>query len=322
MKKYILLALMAAVTLTACKTTKSVSKKQKAAEPVAVQQTAAPADTTNAQEKLSLGDIFRMIQEVEEATSNTPRDQKPVGEEVVTPETTKAPAAQTDLEKALAAQPTFHSAYGRGSLTLNYQQHTISLQGSITIKTGELILVSVQVPILGVEMMRAEIDQEGIIVLDKINKIYIKMTYAELAQRAGYNISFAEVEAIFMNHMFMLGTPSSELTRYLKDQSGHVFTATKDGVEYRFTTNDSYALIESTFKAGNKQATATYSNHQLVSDVRFPMQIQASLTGSSKDATIGVKLNQVSFNGNINTNRLNPEGYRQTDASTILGKLY
>lgn len=320
MKKYILIVLMAAMCLTACKTTKSVSKSKAAPAPAPAPAAAEQTANGGAEEKLSLGDIFRVIQEMEEATSTEPRDPKPVGEE--TTSKPAAPAAMTDFEKALAVAPQFNTAYGKGSFTLNYQQHKISLQGAITIQAGELIIVSVQVPIIGVEMMRVEIDHEKVMVLDKINKIYVLMRFEEVAERTGMPISFSEVEAIFMNHIFMLGTPASELPRLLTDNGNRVFTASQNGVNYRFTTNPDHQLVESSFTAGNKQATAAYSNHQQFGDIYFPMQITATLTGTSKDASIGVKLSYATFNTNVNTTRIDPVGYRQSDASTILGKLY
>lgn len=54
------------------------------------------------------------------------------------------------------------------------------ISGTIRMKRDEVIQLSLTAPFIGIEVARAEISPDGILVMDRLNKRYVQVSFAEL----------------------------------------------------------------------------------------------------------------------------------------------
>ena len=73
----------------------------------------------------------------------------------------------------------YQSMTQRAQVTLQLDEHQYSMSCSMRTWHNELIVLSVQ-PMLGIEMVRIEADQDSIWIFDKMNRRYAAMDYASI----------------------------------------------------------------------------------------------------------------------------------------------
>ena len=77
----------------------------------------------------------------------------------------------------------------RAQVTLELDQHQYSMGCTMKIWRDELLVISVQ-PMLGIEMVRVEADQDSIWVFDKMNKRYAALSYTSINRLIRPGVSY------------------------------------------------------------------------------------------------------------------------------------
>ncbi len=82
--------------------------------------------------------------------------------------------------------------------------------GTMKLKSGERVQLSVQMPILRTEMMRIEVTPDEVLFIDRMNKRYVRATRKELEGMLSQNLQFAKLEKLLFEAALPGG--KSELT--------------------------------------------------------------------------------------------------------------
>ena len=90
------------------------------------------------------------------------------------------------------------------SLALDVSGKTTRVNGTMRIKKGEVIQLSIA-PFLGIEVARAEISPFGVLVIDRMNKRYVRVSFTELQELANAQLDFHTLQALFLNEIFLPG---------------------------------------------------------------------------------------------------------------------
>ena len=91
------------------------------------------------------------------------------------------------------------------SLALDWEgKGATKVSGTLRIKKDEVIQLSI-VPFLGIEVARAEISPDGILVIDRMNKRYVEVSFAEVKALAHADLDFHTLQALFLNELFLPG---------------------------------------------------------------------------------------------------------------------
>lgn len=109
---------------------------------------------------------------------------------------------------AASGMPDFCSYRMKASLKVNGK--SVSANSVLRVDGDNLILMSVTVPLLGIEVGRMEVDADEIRVIDKMGKRYVALTFHELSKAAGATVSYNTVKSVFLNRIFSL--PGKDLT--------------------------------------------------------------------------------------------------------------
>lgn len=164
--KYILIAAIGALALTAC------HKKQKedVAPPAETEQVTTPQEPTKPQPEVTTPEVVK------------PNTQ--------TPET--QPSKPTTPEVKVF-KPQHTSAWGKGTVSVSYHQININCPVVISYLADSIIVASAQ-PLLGIEMYRLEACKNYVRLYDKANRRYVEMTYDEITQEAHRKVDFLLAE--------------------------------------------------------------------------------------------------------------------------------
>ena len=195
------------------------------------------------------------------------------------------------------------------SLTLDWEDKKTKVGGTLRIKKGEVIQMSIA-PLLGIEVARVEISPEGVLVIDRMNKRYVQVSFVELETLAKAKLDFYTLQALFLNELFLPG--KKELSP--RDASAFVVELVGENVwldvrktkrfSYRFMTQVTNALLEGSF-IGLKDTpygiSWKYSEFRMLENKAFPADMQVSFIGGKKKVNAAFSLSRVSTNSSWET---------------------
>ena len=249
---------------------------------------------------------------------------KAVAPTVVEQRTEQKKHVVTIQEKTIAAQPVFSSLYTqKARFTINYAERQISANGSISLLTDSLLVLALQ-PILGIELYRLEATPTELLVIDKMNKRYVRMSYNDLQTETGLPVRFADIQAIVMNRLFVIGQPQSFFTKKelsTTSQNGQSTLRFHEGkLTYRYVIDEKQLMpitAEATMDGNKGVSTINYKGHTLQSNILYPTVVEFSFRNDKTYGTAEITLSNIAFN-RTTINRLKTNNYKPTTLGAII----
>lgn len=237
----------------------------------------------------------------------------------------KVNPTQSLVQNILEQQPVFASAQAsKVKMMVDYQERKVSASGTINILTDSAIVLSVQ-PILGIELLRMELTKNNVMLIDKMNRRYVSMTFAELQKELGYPVTFSDVQALFTERLFVVGHDNQWLTStpLEKGTEGENISLSfvENKIKYRYLINPASYRITQTqigMEGQVENGMVTYANISAFGDVNFPASITINLNMGSVEATCALTLQKVTFNQGANVAPSSVSKYTKTSLSTII----
>lgn len=233
---------------------------------------------------------------------------------------------KTIQQRAIEAQPDFQSVNAqKARFQLTYQRKSVAANGTIAMIKDSICIISLQ-PVLGIELFRLELTPEEVLIVDKMNRRYVQMSYAEISEAVKMPITFADAQNVLMARMVVLGQPQSALysdaaTAAAAANNSTAVSLTEGKINYQYSIdNTSLALLQAEYTANGRggKATVTYSGHNLYGSVLFPTAVNVTYLDSKYDVSCAISLPNLIFNGEVNAARINTRSYKKTTISTIL----
>ena len=200
------------------------------------------------------------------------------------------------------------------------------VNGTLRIKKGEVIQLSIA-PLLGIEVARAEISPDGVLVIDRMNKRYVEVSFAEVKALANADLDFHTLQALFLNELFLPG--KDDLTS--RDASSFRVEVGLDGVtldvkkakrfSYRFLTQAPEALLkESCIGLMNTpyRLKWEYAGFRPLDAKLFPSEMQVSFLGAKKPVKASFALSRLSTNADWDTHTEVSKRYEKVELEDIL----
>lgn len=198
--------------------------------------------------------------------------------------------------------------------------------GTLRIKKGEVIQLSVA-PLLGIEVARAEISPNGILVIDRVNKRYVRASFSELESLVHADLDFHSLQALFLHELFLPG--NSRMT--VRDASNFrvdvktqevVLEAKKGG---RFTYQFLIQAPEAVLKVSCIALAGTpyllrwkYDAFRPFEQEQFPTDMQIIFEGAEKPVKAAMALSRLSTNSNWETHTEVSARYMKVELADIL----
>lgn len=179
----------------------------------------------------------------------------------------------------------------------------LTLTGNLKMKRDDVIRL--QLMAFGfVEAARLEFTKEYVLIMDRINKQYLRVPYDYLAFMRNSGINFYSLQALFWNELFQPGEDKlteEKLDNYQANMVTNdvVISYDKDKLSFRWLADKNNAMIKMAnviYKdkyRGNTQLNWDYDKFEPVGKKQFPTNNVITFTMPEKEVKINMRLNYI-----------------------------
>ena len=213
------------------------------------------------------------------------------------------------------------------SLSLDWEgKGETKVSGTLRIKKGKVVQLSIA-PLLGIEVARAEISPNGILVIDRMNKRYVEVSFAEVKALAKADLDFHTLQALFLNELFLPG--KGDLTA--RDASSFKVEPEAEGVwlnvkrakrfGYHFLTEAPEALLKESYIGLNGTPYGLrwkYDDFRALERKQFPVDMKLAFEGGKKPVKAALALSRLSTNGDWEARTEVSKKYEKVELEEIL----
>jgi len=225
----------------------------------------------------------------------------------------------TSVQQPAIQLPQFTSmTAGKCKLTLSFHEKTFTVSSSVKIITDSLIQISIM-PLLGIEMYRAEFRPDSVTIIDKNNHNYFVTDYKFFKQRFGVSISFSDVQALLSNHTLPSGSgdPSVDLQ---KKESGYEWMTSFQELQADYLFSKDYRLMKTTLSqpSSDAQFSCSYDNFTAFESITFPTVCSVAASMKQNQAELTFAFDKIAFNAPLHVNSINLNSYSRVGLEQIL----
>lgn len=220
----------------------------------------------------------------------------------------------------------FNTFSSKLNMTFSTGIKTISSKGNLRIINNEAIMLSVQ-PLFGIEMFRLYVEPDYLIILDRMNKRYVKESFQELKEKNPIGFNFYSLQSLFTNCLFI--PEQNDIS--LQDYSKFKYSASMDN--YHLSARDKKSKIDYSFSVnGNDQITLTqlylpkkgyslqwnYNQFSLMRNLFFPHEMKISASTQKLKLDTSFSLSDINLNQPLTLETSIPGSYTKAEISEVL----
>jgi hypothetical protein len=208
----------------------------------------------------------------------------------------------------------------------------IALTGNLKMKRDDVIRL--QLMAFGfVEAARIEFTKEYVLIMDRINKQYLKAPYRQIDFLRNSGLNFYTLQALFWNELFQpnhITLTAEDLKKYTTNtESEDAIISFEDGkLDYSWLASQRTGIIKMAnilYKDrfnGNTQLNWDYTNFEKMEDTnkQFPNDMNVVLTTPKKEVKLGIKLNYIGHDTDWETRTEVSNKYREVNIDDILNR--
>lgn len=240
--------------------------------------------------------------------------------------TTPSPQEAVYIQKIAKQKILDSTLTAKAEVELQLNEKQITVNGNLRMKRNDVVQLSLN--FFGIEVARLEFTPEGVLIVDRANKRYLRATYADVKflQQAG--LDFYALQALFWNELFIPGETdaSSHLSEFIVRKEGAetvIQLNSKPKLNYEFRTETSQSQLTRTTiapKLGGAGVYCAYDNFKPLEQSQFPTLISLGFSGQQQ---LGLTLNLSRVNcGDTFTTRTEISNrYKQLSAEDLFGAL-
>jgi hypothetical protein len=204
----------------------------------------------------------------------------------------------------------------------------MTLTGNLKMKRDDVIRL--QLMAFGfVEAGRLEFTKEYVLIMDRINKLYLKASYAQLDFLRNNQIDFYVLQSLFWNELFQPGKMkvTDEGLKSFSAELGSedaIISMENGKLSYRWLADMvnhrvkmANIMYNDRFR-GNYQLNWDYEDFQQYNRKFFPMEHKISFNTPEKEVKLGMTLNYMGADENWETRTEVSSKYRQVSIEEIL----
>lgn len=204
----------------------------------------------------------------------------------------------------------------------------LTLTGNLKMKRDDVIRL--QLMAFGfVEAGRLEFTKDYVLIMDRINKQYLKASYDQLDFLRNSGLNFYSLQALFWNELFMPGKEKvtddmlNEFEMTTADNDA-IISYEKDKLSYRWLAGQQDGLIKMAniqYKdkfRGNSQLNWNYANFKTMGIKHFPSSNDITFTTPKKEVKLSMTLNYLGNESDWETRTTVSSKYKEVTVDDIL----
>ena len=206
----------------------------------------------------------------------------------------------------------------------------IALTGNLKMKRDDVIRL--QLMAFGfVEAARLEFTKDYVLIMDRINKQYLKAPYMSIDFLRNSGLNFHSLQALFWNELFQpnrTALSQEDLQKYKTTEAGDdvVISLEDSKIDYSWLVNENTGFIKMAnilYKDrlnGNSQLNWDYVNFATLesNNTKFPDDMNVTLTTQKKEVKLRIKLNYIKHETDWETRTEVSGKYLQVSVDEIL----
>jgi len=212
------------------------------------------------------------------------------------------------------------------SATLGDQN--ISVGGSLKMKRDDVIRIQL-VPYGIMEVGRLEFTKDYVLIVDRINKQYVKASYDDVDFLKSNGINFYSLQALFWNELFQPGKQRPVLDDFTTTANNLQVNVRmdKNSMQYAWDANRQDGRITATHVkhvsqgAADAQMDWNYQSFKPLDKQSFPNNMEVKVKAKGKSLTVGLELNAINTDGGFELRTNISNKFKKVDADEIFRKL-
>lgn len=231
------------------------------------------------------------------------------------------------MEKVIEWTPSRDNLTARARIELNVGSSSpMSVNANMRVRRGEIIRFSVA-PILGIEVARIDITPDKIIAVDRMNKRYVELGFAEISSLLNTELDFNILQSLILNEIFIPGKDKLSVA----DASGFNLSPYADRarlqvkgtkrIGYSFFTSATDGRLEETVIALKDlpySLHCRYADFTMLGNDVFPQSIEMMSEGTGKKYSLDMKLSRVNTDSNWDSKTELSSKYRKMSVQELL----
>ena len=242
------------------------------------------------------------------------------------PSTSIGVEKQKELKTVLANAQTAEFVTSKVKFSVSEGTQEISLTGNLKMKRDDVIRL--QLMAFGfVEAARIEFTKDYVLIMDRINKQYLKASYEHISFLRNSGLNFYSLQALFWNELFQPGenkVTESLLNNFKVEDKGNGLTLTisKNNLDYKWQTANSLInqvnVIYNDKLRGVTGPKRDYSEFKKHGNKAFPSRNNILFATPTKDINIKMTLHNRRNESEWETRTEVPGKYRQVSVDDII----
>lgn len=212
-------------------------------------------------------------------------------------------------------------------LTIQAKGKRISANSTLKVQNNRFIVLSVSMPLLGIELGRIEIDSDNVFLIDKLHKIYVDMSFSEISEMVGADITLSTVQSLFLNDIFVLDSDNHiSLNRLFEetrlDNGNILLSQKKNDTKLEFEVNPVNKILLRTLmeNTGKGVTEWVYSDFSDVDGIVYPSYIKAGIGKTSPSIFMDFEISKVG-NEKTSVTKIDLSKYRKVNLNECLKML-
>lgn len=212
-------------------------------------------------------------------------------------------------------------------LTVQAKGKRISANSTLKVQNNRFIVLSVSMPLLGIELGRIEIDSDNVLLIDKLHKIYVDMSFSEISEIVGTDITLSTVQSLFLNDVFVLDSDNhislNRLFEEIRLDNGNILLSqNKNDIKLEFEINPVNKILLRTLmeNTGKGVTEWVYSDFSDVDGIVYPSYIKAGIGKTSPSIFMDFEISKVE-NEKTSVTKIDLSKYRKVNLNECLKML-
>jgi len=218
----------------------------------------------------------------------------------------------------------FDTFSARLHLDFNGMQQEFSSRVQLKMIRDDRLQLSIQ-PFLGVEVVRVELSNDSIKIIDRMNKRFLAENYQRLKSEMAVDFNFQNLQALLTNQLFVPGEnriASNHFRRFrITNNSNQAEFQFRDIHEssFTFTADGDEKLLSTKIEFEQQMLSWQYSQFQAIDDQIFPMKMTARLSSADQtQGTVTLAFSTPERNHPISMDFTVPAGYNRVTLEQML----
>ncbi len=230
------------------------------------------------------------------------------------------------FEDVLIKELKYAAFSSKMNMTFSTGKRILSSKATLGIAYDEVIQLSLQ-PVFGIEMFRLYVQPDCIIILDRMNKRYVRESFDDIEGQLPNGFNFYTLQALFTNKIFI---PEQSIVsindyrkfKYTKTSDNYLLKGRdkKSNTDYSFFVNgnDQVTLTQLYKPSENYSLDWTYKEFTLLENMFFPLEMKVSATTPKRKLDVSISLNSVVLDESPSFNSSIPSSYTKVELEEVM----